>query len=488
MGGQSACCVDPLTRVLAGGCALGGELGGGDFETPVSPLLRKQLLPLYAGRQTACPHGDASSGSWSPAHEASPRIMGRLRSGILAAELEASCDFRLAGPGRGTPEVHKTTEGKLEACLAEPGGTRAEGAREPRAPSSRGGGALPGPPGGGGGDSAGAEGGVNVDLNQIRKDLPRTFPEQPSVQSCTAQVEVVLHACAAGDPELGYCQGMNCVAAVVVARLGPDWAAAASRFRGFVARLRGLWLAGFPLLYLGATAFGLLCRQHLPEVEAHLRKHGMTNEMLTTGILAGEWLSLFSRWLPFADLWDAFVLVEEEGLPGLLSLTAALLQAHASQLLEAPDFTSLFVLLKDLRCQPQRPELHTLLGCAAEMLPAARRAVDEAGQLGSVQPQIGLTRSGSRVVHAVSDLELVVLTEDAKSSLVQLAKGLHLHSMYSMCETVYETVGDALNLPQLGASRSNLSLQQQQQPAKRSRSAPFSLCGCRGGKGVRNDD
>lgn len=64
-----------------------------------------------------------------------------------------------------------------------------------------------------------------VDLGQIRKDLPRTFAEHSEVHRAAADIEAVLVDYSILDPAIGYCQGMNCIAAVVVTRLRPDMVA-----------------------------------------------------------------------------------------------------------------------------------------------------------------------------------------------------------------------------------------------------------------------
>lgn len=294
-----------------------------------------------------------------------------------------------------------------------------------------------------------------VDVKQISKDLPRTFAEQASVQSCAAEIEAVLLECAREDPELGYCQGMNCIAAVAVVQLRPDRAAAASRFRAFLSSLRGLWLSGFPLLYLGFMAFDILAHNQLHDLRRHFTKLGMNHDLLTTGILTGEWLSLFSRWLPFKSLWAAFEFIEAEGLPGLLGLTAAILQVHTTALTEAADFTSLFVLLKDLRMQPKQPKMDRLLARAQDFLPAAKDAVMQAenSEICSHHSQYSVTRSGSRVVHSHSaDLELVLLAEEAKAAFVELAKGLT-----TVYETVWDLTNDAFTNSRSGLSNAGLS-------------------------------
>jgi hypothetical protein len=52
----------------------------------------------------------------------------------------------------------------------------------------------------------------------IAKDVPRSFPEYDyfSRQGGKADLEKVLHAYAACDPEVGYCQGLNFLAGTIL--------------------------------------------------------------------------------------------------------------------------------------------------------------------------------------------------------------------------------------------------------------------------------
>lgn len=322
----------------------------------------------------------------------------------------------------------------------------------------------------------------SVDVAQIRRDVPRTFPDQPGVKSASREVEELLCRYAERDPEVGYCQGMSYVAAVVTAQLAPDMDAAEARFQALVSRNRGLWTDGFPLLHMGSSAFEPFCRAHLPAVLQHLDAQGITGEMLATGILAGEWLSLFSRWQPFPALWSTFELIEAEGLASILALTAALLKAHEPVVLGAGDFAALFVLLKDLGRQQPQPEPEQLLEVARELLPEARKAIMQveasASSMERPRSQMSITRSGSKVIHAGSNAELVVVGEDGEGTIASFA--LRLRATFSdhldrVLETVEETVKGAVQ-----STSTLLSPDASPRPSSASTRPPSRrrLCGC----------
>lgn len=257
--------------------------------------------------------------------------------------------------------------------------------------------------------------------DQVQKDLPRTFPREDVVKQYAARIAYVLRSFETDNPDVGYCQGMNCVAAVVVTHLPDDPLAASERFGAFIASLRGLWLPGLPLFFSTAAAFEILGGQYAPELCEHLRSCGISSDLFATGVLLAEWLSLFSRWLLFPELWAVFEFLEEEVLPGLLGLTVALLQAHAPALLEVSDFTMLFARLRDLACQPEQPGMEELLQRARWLLPCARAAISAVSAAAanienasrSDDFQFPVARSGSRLVYMADEQEMeVVVTDD----------------------------------------------------------------------------
>lgn len=215
---------------------------------------------------------------------------------------------------------------------------------------------------------------------------------------------------------------MNCVAAVVSTQF-PDPSEAFKRFCAIVTRIRGLWLPGFPLFVSGMDAFEALYWQKLPKLYSHFNEQSVTFDMF----LADAWLTLFSRWLPFVLLWNAFELIEAEGFPGVLCLTAALLEVHATALAEAEDFTSLFVMLKALDKQPQQPEGRELIAAARALLPAAREVMGQNSNSMATKDRsysfmsvMSVKREGPKVIHAASGLEILQETSSDVQVMAQV--------------------------------------------------------------------
>jgi len=113
---------------------------------------------------------------------------------------------------------------------------------------------------------------------EIERDVTRTFPLHPrfrgdSGSAGRAELLRVLRAACAAVPEVGYCQGMNFVAASLLIHLGGRTCDA---FWMLLALIRGyhfqhIYAPGVPLLPLRIFQFSGLVRKHLPRLWCHLR-------------------------------------------------------------------------------------------------------------------------------------------------------------------------------------------------------------------------
>merc|ERR1712046_114762 len=103
-------------------------------------------------------------------------------------------------------------------------------------------------------------------------DIPRTSGGDALVDARIGILRSMLLRHAAEDPDLGYCQGMNFVAAVFAADSKKQNEAYA-RFKAFMHELRDLWMPGFPLLEPGTAQFQELSQSR--KWYHHLEKHGV---------------------------------------------------------------------------------------------------------------------------------------------------------------------------------------------------------------------
>jgi hypothetical protein len=174
---------------------------------------------------------------------------------------------------------------------------------------------------------------------EILRDVSRTFPsaeffkDEGKGQNMLANV---LKACLRAEPGVGYCQGMNFVAATLlracveandekrrhdkVASISSggdddddDTRAEADAFWLMMALMdsdnakamdmTGMWSSGVPALRLRCFQFDALLKTHSPKLHAHLHTIGLATE-----VLASQWfLTLFAYALPFESTiqcWD----------------------------------------------------------------------------------------------------------------------------------------------------------------------------------------
>jgi hypothetical protein len=134
----------------------------------------------------------------------------------------------------------------------------------------------------------------------------------------------VLWALTAEDAELGYCQGMSGVAAMLLFWLDEMSAFAAMRHMMRARHMRTLFLSGFPLLaQLGFFHTGLTALPGAaPQLRATLDRNGIVPEVYCT-----EWfLKVMYQRLPFAvalHVWDHYCAF---GYEAVLAATLACMQ------------------------------------------------------------------------------------------------------------------------------------------------------------------
>lgn len=114
-------------------------------------------------------------------------------------------------------------------------------------------------------------------LSEIERDVDRTFPTHPKFfgdagSSSRDDLLRVLRATAAAAPDVGYCQGMNFVAATLLIHLG----SASDAFWVLLAMIecchfRHVFAPGVPLLPLRVFQFSGVVRQRLPKLWRHLK-------------------------------------------------------------------------------------------------------------------------------------------------------------------------------------------------------------------------
>ncbi|CAE8622510.1 unnamed protein product [Polarella glacialis] len=206
-------------------------------------------------------------------------------------------------------------------------------------------------------------------LEAIKNDLERTFADVPMVAPRKPQIFRILQQYATDNPDVGYTQDMNYVAATMVLKFPDREDLARRRFSEVMLQFNGFWSDGFPLLNFGVQLFERLAEHHLQALWSHLICSGV--EPLS--YLPNGWLSLFGKWLPLPAMIEAMDLVLECGIRGVLAITLALFQIQQNRLMAANGMEQLLELInQDMRTSPIDGEL--VVRCARLWLPL----VDEA--------------------------------------------------------------------------------------------------------------
>jgi len=168
----------------------------------------------------------------------------------------------------------------------------------------------------------------------IRRDLARTFPNVPLLKTSEGREQLfrVLRAAANDNPEVGYCQGMNFVAAGLLVVLREEEAAweTLQRLRKRL-DLDELFRAGFPRLKILVFCFDALVEAFLPNVHVCLALDQISSEYYATP----WWLTLFAADLPLEGggcfaVWD---LIFVHGWKAVFRVGLALLWAAEARLL-----------------------------------------------------------------------------------------------------------------------------------------------------------
>jgi len=210
---------------------------------------------------------------------------------------------------------------------------------------------------------------ANEAVELLDQDIPRTAGLLgPHVTAHLGRIRALLLRLLAEDPELGYCQGLHLVAAVFTAATVSQ-ADAYSRFHGFVQRVRGLWLPGFPLLQVGSTQFACAVRER--PWYRHLHDHCVEPSMFLPQAL----LTMFTLWLPLATVVQCLTLPERLGLSAMVAMTVAVLDHAGERILKAQRFEGILGVLQALPDFPPSPEVLTSL--ATNALPAVIGAAGE---------------------------------------------------------------------------------------------------------------
>mmetsp|Transcript_2392 Transcript_2392/g.2675 ORF Transcript_2392/g.2675 Transcript_2392/m.2675 type:complete len:274 (+) Transcript_2392:25-846(+) len=179
----------------------------------------------------------------------------------------------------------------------------------------------------------------NIDT-KIRNDIHRTFHHFNKTKQ--EGLYQVLRAYAHFNPDVGYCQGMNFIAGVILENLPPEkcfWV-----FLQFMRKLglASLFMPGLPGLEEKLRAFKIVQGRFLPKLLEHFEGLGLEGL-----VFANKWfLTLFGCKYDIVTLtkfFDAFLVF---GWNSMYALSLAILQHKQTELLQCDNIGDAFVLLE----------------------------------------------------------------------------------------------------------------------------------------------
>ncbi|SBS86500.1 GTPase-activating protein, putative [Plasmodium malariae] len=168
----------------------------------------------------------------------------------------------------------------------------------------------------------------------IEKDIDRTFPRNPSFlnkeENMQNKLLDILKICSLYFKRIGYCQGMNYVAAIFLLVFQNKL----DTVRCFIAllknfNLKGMFIYNFPQLKKIMYQLNILIKAYIPKLFSYFKRKKIKIDFFCT-----NWfMTLFSQDLSFENtlkLWDIFFLF---GLKILIKLSLAILHHHQKQIL-----------------------------------------------------------------------------------------------------------------------------------------------------------
>jgi len=185
-------------------------------------------------------------------------------------------------------------------------------------------------------------------IEAIRKDLSRTYPGHVRFQTAEGQVslETVLMGYAAFDIEVGYCQGMSFVAALLLMFLNELEALCALKklMTKSPWNMRDLFKPGMTAVGVRMHQYDVILGRAASKVSKHFRRLKFETSMYATHWFA----TVFTYNFPFflvLRVWDVFLM---QGWPIVIGTAVAFWRMYTKEICNVPSFEQLFETLKKL--------------------------------------------------------------------------------------------------------------------------------------------
>ncbi|XP_037089733.1 LOW QUALITY PROTEIN: growth hormone-regulated TBC protein 1-like [Pollicipes pollicipes] len=198
-------------------------------------------------------------------------------------------------------------------------------------------------------------------LEVIAADLPRTFPDNIHFrgEASAARVSLgnILRAFSKHRPNVGYCQGVNYIAGLLLLVTDREedafWLLAALVDR----QLPDYYVRSMRGVRLDIEVFSQLVRVKLPNIYEHMQMLGIAWSMIAT-----KWfVCLFAEVLPVETLFRVWDCLFYEGTKVLFRVGLTLLKLHETRLLACRDFMETMTALRDLPRSPAVLQCHSFM-------------------------------------------------------------------------------------------------------------------------------
>ena len=178
--------------------------------------------------------------------------------------------------------------------------------------------------------------------DQINKDINRTF-KQPKSNEIIIKLKNILHAFTVISNELGYCQGMNFIAGLLLEITNYDEVDSFYLFCYILENVRGYFMKEFPLFNYHLYIFEYYFKHFFPKLEKHFQKLELPLELLV-----GKWIqTLFIVNLPLDEscrIWDYLFIY---GFDFIIPICFSILHYMENNLLKLKDSSDVMNFLKE---------------------------------------------------------------------------------------------------------------------------------------------
>ena len=184
---------------------------------------------------------------------------------------------------------------------------------------------------------------VTKDIEQIEKDINRTFIGEENTKENITILKKILIALNNLNEKIGYCQGINFIIALILKITKFNMIKAFHLSRLILKRIKGYFSKDFPLLKYNLKKFDKGFKQLFPKLFDHFKNNDIVNE-----IYVGKWIqTLFTVNLNFENachIWDALLVY---GMDFIIPISLSILYFVKDNLLSLNDSTDIIKLLQN---------------------------------------------------------------------------------------------------------------------------------------------